>query len=52
MRDIVYFHGYGATPALLTLGTYAVVGAIAAITLSRLRTRPATAATSPGIRHR
>jgi hypothetical protein len=32
MRDVVCFHGYGATRALLTLGAYAVLGAIAAMT--------------------
>ena len=47
MRDVVYFHSYGATGALLTLGAYAVLGAIAAITLSRYR-RPAATATSAG----
>lgn len=39
MRDVVYFQGYGASGALITLGTYAVVGAIAALTLNRLRSR-------------
>jgi hypothetical protein len=45
MRDVVYFHGYGASGALITLGTYAVVGAIAALTLNRIR--PPVAAASP-----
>ncbi len=50
MRDVVYFEGFGATRALLTLGTYAVVGAIAAVAVNRLRpptmpTTPATPAT-------
>jgi hypothetical protein len=45
MRDVVYFHGYGASGALITLGTYAVVGAIAALTLNRIR--PPVAAVSP-----
>ena len=45
MRDVVYFQGYGATRALLTLGAYAVLGAIAAVTVNRLR--PPAAAASP-----
>jgi hypothetical protein len=45
MRDVVYFQGYGATRALITLGAYAVLGAIAAVTVSRLRT-PAAATNS------
>ena len=44
MRDVVYFEGYGATRALLTLGTYAVVGAIAAVAVNKFRP-PATVAT-------
>lgn len=44
MRDVVYFHGYGASGALITLGTYAIVGVIAALTLNRLR--PPVTATS------
>ena len=44
VRDVVYFNGYGAAPALFTLGAYAVLGALAAIILDRHRTRtPATA---------
>ena len=46
MRDVVYFHGYGSTRALLTLGAYAVLGAIAAVTLTWLR--PPATTTSPG----
>jgi hypothetical protein len=46
MRDVVYFQGYGATRALLTLGAYAVLGAIAAVTVNRLR--PPAAATNQG----
>ena len=44
MRDVVYFEGYGATRALLTLGTYAVVGAIAAVAVNKFRP-PAAVAT-------
>ncbi len=43
MRDVVYFQGYGATRVLITLGAYAVLGAIAAVTVNRLRP-PAIAA--------
>jgi hypothetical protein len=50
MRDVVYFEGYGATRALLTLGTYAVVGAIAAVAVTRLRP-PATVATVANVAH-
>ena len=46
MRDVVYFQGYGSTRALLTLGAYAVLGAIAAVTVNRLR--PPATATNPG----
>jgi hypothetical protein len=46
MRDVVYFQGYGSTRALITLGAYAVLGAIAAVIVNRIRS-PA-AATSPG----
>jgi hypothetical protein len=46
MRDVVYFQGYGSTRALITLGAYAVLGAIAAVTVDRLR-QPATS-TNPG----
>jgi hypothetical protein len=35
MRDVVYFQGYGATRVLITLGAYAVLGAIAAVTVNR-----------------
>lgn len=45
MRDVVYFQGYGATRTLITLGLYAVLGAIAAVMVNRLRP-PATAASS------
>ncbi len=46
MRDVVYFQGFGATRALLTLGAYAVFGAIAAVMVNWLR--PPAAVTSPG----
>jgi hypothetical protein len=46
MRDIVYFQGYGSARALITLGIYAVLGAIAAVIVDRVRS-PA-AVTSPG----
>ena len=46
MRNVVYFQGYGSTRALLTLGAYAVLGAIAAVTVNRLR--PPATATNPG----
>jgi hypothetical protein len=36
-RDIVYFHGYGATRSLLVLGGYAVLAAVGAIIVDRLR---------------
>ena len=42
MRDVVYFNGYGATRALITLGIYAVLGAVATVTVNWLRP-PATA---------
>jgi hypothetical protein len=45
MRDVVYFQGCGANPALLTLGLYAVLGAIAAVAMNRLR--PPATATNP-----
>jgi hypothetical protein len=38
MRDVVYFHGYGATRALIVLGSYAALGAILAIIADRIRT--------------
>ncbi len=38
MRDVVYFHGYGATRALIVLGSYAALGAILAIITDRIRT--------------
>jgi hypothetical protein len=49
MRDVVYFHGYGATRALIVLGSYAALGAILAIIADRIRTRApaATSADSP-----
>jgi len=47
MRDVVYFHGYGATRALIVLGIYAALGAILAIITDRIRTG-APAATSGG----
>jgi hypothetical protein len=37
MRDVVYFHGYGATRALIVLGIYAGLGAILAIIAGRIR---------------
>jgi hypothetical protein len=37
MRDAVYFHGYGATRALIVLGSYAALGAILAIIADRIR---------------
>lgn len=37
MRDVVYFHGYGATRALIVLGIYAVLGTILAIITDRIR---------------
>jgi hypothetical protein len=49
MRDVVYFHGYGATRALIVLGSYAVLGAILAIITDRIRPA-APAATSGGPR--
>jgi hypothetical protein len=47
MRDVVYFHGHGATSALLVLGTYAILGAIGALAMNRLRAHaePTTAST-------
>lgn len=45
MRDVVYFHGYGATRALIVLGSYAALGAILAIIADLIRTG-APAATS------
>jgi hypothetical protein len=39
MRDVAYFHGYGATRALVVLGSYAALGAILAIITERIRTR-------------
>jgi hypothetical protein len=39
MRDVVYFHGYGATRALIVLGSYAVLGAILAIIADRISAR-------------
>jgi hypothetical protein len=45
VRDVVYFHGYGATRALIVLGSYAALGAILAIIADRIRTG-APAATS------
>ncbi len=47
MRDVVYFHGYGATRALIVLGIYAALGAILAIITDRIRAG-APAATSGG----
>jgi hypothetical protein len=49
MRDVVYFHGYGATRALIVLGTYAVLGTILAIITDRIRTS-SSVATSGGPR--
>jgi hypothetical protein len=47
MRDVVYFHGHGMTPALLVLGIWAILGAATVITVNtlRARTKPATAST-------
>jgi hypothetical protein len=47
MRDVVYFHGYGATRGLIVLGSYAALGAILAIIADRIHTG-APAATSGG----
>jgi hypothetical protein len=49
MRDVAYFHGYGATPALIVLASYATLGAILAIITDQTRTR-APAATPGGQR--
>jgi hypothetical protein len=45
MRDVVYFHGHGATRALLVLALYAILGAAGAIAAYNLRARdePSTA---------
>lgn len=45
MRDVVYFDGHGAAGTLLVLGIYAILGAIGAVTIDRLRARagPTTA---------
>jgi hypothetical protein len=37
MRDVVYFQGYGSTRGLITLGVYAVLGAIAAVIVNGVR---------------
>jgi hypothetical protein len=50
LRDLVYFNGHGASPGLIVLTVYAVLGAGVAITADRLRARhrgPATAASGP-----
>jgi hypothetical protein len=44
MRDVVYFHGYGASRALIVLGSYAALGAILAIITDRIRTGAPAAA--------
>jgi hypothetical protein len=36
MHDVIYFHGHGATRGLIVLATYAIVGAIGAMTLHKL----------------
>ena len=43
MRDVVYFHGHGSTHALIVLVLYSVIGAAAAMTAYRLRSRPQAA---------
>jgi hypothetical protein len=40
MHDVVYFHGHGATMALIVLGIYAILGAASAITINALRAMP------------
>jgi hypothetical protein len=48
MRDMVYFHGYGATRALIVLGSYAALGAILAIIADRIHTgAPASTSGAP-----
>lgn len=39
MRDVVYFNGYGTTRAFVTLGTYAILGTIAAVVLNNILSR-------------
>jgi hypothetical protein len=52
MRDVVYFHGYGATRALIVLGSYAALGAILAIIADRIRTgAPAATSVASGADH-
>lgn len=46
MRDVVYFHGYGATHALSVLASYAALGVILAIIADRIRPGPRAAADS------
>jgi hypothetical protein len=40
IHDVVYFHGYGATMALVALGAYAILGAASAISINALRALP------------
>jgi hypothetical protein len=46
-HDVIYFHRHGATRGLLVLTTYAIVGAIGALTLPTLgaSAEPAAAST-------
>jgi hypothetical protein len=39
LRDVVYFHGHGATRELLVLGAYAILGASVALIVYALRSR-------------
>lgn len=51
MCDAVYFHGYGATRALLVLGSYAVLGGILAIMANRIRLPELPSFCSTGLSH-
>ena len=52
MRDVVYFHGYGATRALIVLAGYAVLGVILAIVADRIRNgAPAAASVASAADH-
>ena len=46
LRDIVYFHGHGATRELLMMAAYAILGAFVALIVHAVRSRakPAGAA--------